>query len=107
MALSVWNSLSRHKDYCFCTIPGIDRSSAITVIAEIGVRMAQFDFPNAYTTGLVFLSNNKSVGKRKSFSISHTRVYLKRVLVQGAHVVMKDKAKNLNSQAMTPSGQVF
>ena len=69
-----------------CTIPGIDRSSAITVISEIGVDMAQFGSSKRLCcwAGL-------TPGKKKSVRISRAGVYLKPALVQVAHAAVKDK----------------
>ena len=74
------------------TIPGIDRSSAITVISEIGVDMAQFGSSKRLCcwAGLT-PGNNESAGKKKSVRISRAGVYLKPVLVQVAHAAVKDK----------------
>ena len=74
------------------TIPGIDRSSAITVISEIGVDMTQFGSSKRLCcwAGLT-PGNNESAGKKKSVRISRAGVYLKPVLVQAAHAVVKDK----------------
>ena len=54
-----------------CAIPGIDRSSAITVISEIGVDMAQFGSSKRLCcwAGLT-PGNNESAGK-KSLSAFH------------------------------------
>ena len=75
-----------------CTIPGIDRSSAITVISEIGVDMAQFGSSKRLCcwAGLP-PGNNESAGKKKSVRISRAGVYLKPALVQVAHAAVKDK----------------
>ena len=75
-----------------CTIPGIDRSSAITVISEIGVDMAQFGSSKRLCcwAGLT-PGNNESAGKKKSVRISRAGVYLKPALVQAAHAAVKDK----------------
>ena len=75
-----------------CTIPGIDRSSAITVISEIGVDMAQFGSSKRLCcwAGLT-PGNNESAGKKKSARISRAGVYLKPALVQVAHAAVKDK----------------
>lgn len=75
-----------------CTIPGIDRSSAITVISEIGVDMAQFGSSKRLCcwAGLT-PGNNESAGKKKSVRISRAEVYLKPALVQVAHAAVKDK----------------
>jgi len=75
-----------------CTIPGIDRSCAITVISEIGVDMTQFASSKRLCcwAGLT-PGNNESAGKKKSVRISRAGVYLKPALVQAAHAAVKDK----------------
>ena len=75
-----------------CTIPGIDRNSAITILSEIGVDMAQFGSSKRLCcwAGLT-PGNNESAGKKKSVRISRAGVYLKPALVQVAHVAVKDK----------------
>jgi len=75
------------------TIPGIDRSSAITIISEIGVDMAQFGSSKRLCcwAGLT-PGNNESAGKKKSVRISRAGVYLKPALVQAAHAAVKDKS---------------
>ena len=76
-----------------CTIPGIDRDGAITIISEIGVDMAQFGSSKRLCcwAGLT-PGNNESAGKKKSVRISRAGVYLKPALVQVAHAAMKDKS---------------
>ena len=75
-----------------CTIPGIDRSSAITVISEIGTDMTPFSNSKRLCcwAGLT-PGNNESAGKKKSVRISRAGVYLKPALVQVAHAAVKDK----------------
>lgn len=75
-----------------CTIPGIDRKSAITIISETGVDMTQFGSSKRLCcwAGLT-PGNNESAGKKKSVRISRAGVYLKPVLVQAAHAAVKDK----------------
>ena len=76
-----------------CTIPGIDRNSAITIISEIGTDMSQFGSAKRLCcwAGLT-PGNNESAGKKKSVRISRAGVYLKPALVQVAHAAVKDKA---------------
>jgi len=76
-----------------CTIPGIDRSSAITIISEIGTDMTQFGSSKRLCcwAGLT-PGNNESAGKKKSVRISRAGVYLKPALVQVAHAAVKDKS---------------
>ena len=73
-----------------CTIPGIDRSSAITIISEIGTDMTQFSNPKRLCcwAGLT-PGNNESAGKKKSVRITRAGVYLKPALVQVAHAAVK------------------
>ena len=75
-----------------CTIPGIDRNSAITIISEIGTNMDQFGSSKRLCcwAGLT-PGNNESAGKKKSVRISRAGVYLKPALVQVAHAAVKDK----------------
>lgn len=75
-----------------CTIPGVDRNSAITILSEIGVNMTQFGSSKRLCcwAGLT-PGNNESAGKKKSVRISRAGVYLKPALVQVAHAAVKDK----------------
>jgi len=69
-----------------CTIPGVDRNSAITIISEIGTDMSQFASSKRLCcwAGLT-PGNNESAGKKKSVRITRAGVYLKPALVQVAH----------------------
>jgi transposase len=73
-----------------CSIPGVDRRSAITIISEIGTDINQF--PNSKRlccwAGLT-PGNNESAGKKKSVRITRAGVYLKPALVQVAHAAVK------------------
>ena len=73
-----------------CTIPGVDRNSAITVISEIGIDMSQFCNSKRLCcwAGLT-PSNNESAGKKKSVRITRAGVYLKPALVQCVHAAVK------------------
>ena len=72
-----------------CTIPGIGRRSAITIISEIGTDMSQFGSSKRLCcwAGLT-PGNNESAEKKKSVQISRAGVYLKPALVQVAHAVV-------------------
>ena len=75
-----------------CTIPGIDRNSAITILSEISNDMSHF--PNHYRlASWAWLAPgcNESAGKKKSVKISRAGVYLKPCLVEVAHSAIKDK----------------
>ena len=75
-----------------CSVPGIDRKSAITIISEIGTDMSQFSshYHLASWAGLA-PGCNESAGKKKSVKISRAGVYLKPTLVEVAHCAVKDK----------------
>ncbi len=76
-----------------CTIPGLERKSAITIISEIGTDMAQFGSSKRLCcwAGLT-PGNNESAGKKKSVRITRAGVYLKPALVQVAHAAVKSNA---------------
>ena len=73
-----------------CTIPGVDKHSAITIISEIGTDMSQFSNSKRLCcwAGLT-PGNNESAGKKKSVRITRAGVYLKPALVQVAHAAVK------------------
>ena len=73
-----------------CTIPGIDRSSAIIIISEIGTDMTQFSNSKRLCSwaGLT-PGSNESAGKKKSVRITRAGIYLKPALVQVAHAAVK------------------
>ena len=75
-----------------CTIPGVDRTSAITIISEIGTDMSHFSSSKRLCcwAGLT-PGNNESAGKKKSVRITRAGVYLKLTLVQVAHAAVKCK----------------
>ena len=75
-----------------CTIPGIRRQSAISLISEIGTDMSQFDSSKRLCrwAGLT-PGNNESAGKKKSVRIARAGVYLKPALVEIAHAAVKSK----------------
>ena len=75
-----------------CSVPGVDRKSAIIIISEIGTDMSQFSshYRLAAWAGLA-PGCNESAGKKKSVKISRAGVYLKPTLVEVAHAAVKDK----------------
>jgi len=75
-----------------CTIPGIRRHSAITILSEIGTDMSLFDSSKRLCrwAGLT-PGNNESAGKKKSVRITRAGVYLKPALVEVAHAAVKSK----------------
>jgi len=75
-----------------CTIPGINRKSAITIISEIGTDISQFsDSKRLCCWAGLTPGNNESAGKKKSVRITRAGVYLKPALVQVAHAAVKAK----------------
>lgn len=76
-----------------CTIPGVDWSSAITILSEIGADMSQFSSSKRLCcwAGLT-PGSNESAGKKKSVRITRAGVYLKPALVQCAHAAVKSTA---------------
>jgi transposase len=75
-----------------CTIPGVDRKSAITIISEIGTDMSQFISSKKLCCWAGLSSgSNSSAGKKKSVRITRAGVYLKPMLVQVAHAAVKDQ----------------
>ena len=76
-----------------CTIPGVDRHSAIAIISEIGVDMAQFGSAKRLCcwAGLT-PTNNESAGKKKTVRIARAGVYLKPALVQVALASVQSNA---------------
>lgn len=73
-----------------CSIPGVDRRTAITIISEIGTDMTQFQSSKRLCcwAGLT-PGNNQSAGKKKTVRITRAGVYLKPALVQAAHAAVK------------------
>ena len=74
----------------FCTIPGMGRESALTILSEIGTDMTQFGSSKRLCSwaGLP-PGNNQSAGKKKSVRITRAGVYIKPMLVQVAHAAVK------------------
>ena len=73
-----------------CTIPGVDRTSAITIISEIGTDMSQFNSSKCLCCWVCLTpGNNESAGKKKPTKITRAGVYLKPALVQCAHAAVK------------------
>jgi len=76
-----------------CTIPGIDRNSAIGILSEISNDMSQFKSHYRLTSWAGLTPGcNESAGKKKSVKISRAGVYLKPYLVEVAHNAVKDKS---------------
>jgi len=77
----------------FCTVPGVKRDSAISVISETGTDMSQFGSSKRLCCwGGLTPGNNESAGKKKSVKITRAGVYLKPMLVQIAHAAVTSTA---------------
>ena len=77
-----------------CTVPGIDRRLAITILSEIGTDMSEFGSSRKFCAwaGLA-PGSNQSAGKKKSVKITRAGVYLKPALVEAAHAAVKSTEK--------------
>lgn len=75
-----------------CTIPGLNRNSAILILCEIGVDMSQFASYKRMTAwaGLT-PGHNESANKKKTVCITKAGTYLKPYLVEVAHAAVKCK----------------
>lgn len=75
-----------------CTVPGINRKSAITSISEISDDMSQFGSSKRLCcwAGLT-PGNNESASKKESVRITRAGVYLKLALIEIAHAAIKSK----------------
>lgn len=83
-----------YEDYIkfLCTIPGVDRNSAISIISEIGTDMSQFSSHYRLVSWAGLAPGcNESAGKKKSVKISRAGVYIKPALVEVAHAAVTDK----------------
>ena len=87
------NLIEPYEDYVklLCTIPGVDRNSAIVILSEIGTDMSQFSSHYHLTSWAGLCPGcNESAGKKKSVKISRAGVYLKPQLVECANAAVKD-----------------
>ena len=75
-----------------CTIPGFDKRTAQSVLAEIGTDMAPFPSANHLASWAgVCPGNNQSAGKRKSGASTHGNRWLKRALSQASWAASRAK----------------
>jgi len=75
-----------------CTIPGIDKVVAWTIISEIGSDVSAFpDAKHLASWAALCPGNNESAGKRKSGRTNKGNKYLRRALVQAAWAAGRSK----------------
>src|SRR5256886_15471360 len=80
-------------------IPGVDRTLAAVIIAEMGVDMSVFQSVSQLASWSgVCPGNNESAGKRKSSRIPKGNVYLTTALVEAAHAAAKAKGTYLRDK---------
>jgi transposase len=80
-------------------IPGIGRTSAEQIVAEIGVDMTRFPSPHHLCSWAgISPGNNESAGKRKSGKTRHGNKTLKKTLVQCATAAIKNKNSFFHAQ---------
>ena len=79
---------------CLIKIPGISYLAAMTIIAEIGVDMTQFETDKqlSYWAGLA-PANNESANKKKSIRVSKAGSYIKSLLMQCALSAIKSNSE--------------
>jgi transposase len=97
----IWQQIEPFEEVIllWSTIPGLDRLSAATLLAEIGSDMAQFPTAGhlASWAGLC-PGNNESAGKRKSGKLRHGNPWLRSLLCQAAWAVSRTKKTYLSAQ---------
>lgn len=80
-------------------IPGVDRTLAAVIIAELGVDMKVFETVSQLASWAgVSPGNNESAGKRKSSRIPKGNVYLKTALVEAATAAARAKGTYLRDK---------
>jgi len=80
-------------------IPGVERTLAAVIIAELGVDMSVFQSVSQLTSWAgVCPGNNESAGKRKSSRIPKGNVYLKTALVEAANSAARAKGTYLRDK---------
>lgn len=80
------------------TIPGVNRATAILIVAEIGVDMTRFpsDKHLASWAGMA-PGNNETGGKRRAAPTRKGNRFLKRALTQAAHAAARKKGSYLKA----------
>ena len=86
--------MAPHQDLFLrlCTVPGIDKIVAWTILAEIGADVSAFpDAKHLASWAALCPGNNESAGKRKSGRTNKGNKYLRRALIQAAWAAGRSK----------------
>jgi transposase len=88
------------------SITGVEKRSAESIIAEIGVDMSQFPSEGHLSSwGGVCPGNNESAGRRKSGKTTKGDTWLKGILIQAAHAASKAKNTYLKDKYHRVAGR--
>jgi len=90
---NICDTLYKEELQLLCTVPGIQKLSAMTIIAELGVDLKTF-VTAASLVGWVGLRprNDESAKKIKCRKITNGNKYLRRILVQCAWAITRSKS---------------
>lgn len=82
-----------------CTVPGIKKTAAIAIIAEIGTDMSKFySSMHLCSWGGVSPQNNRTAGKNKRTRSKPGNTYLKSMLAQCANAAVKETGTWINNK---------
>jgi transposase len=88
------------------TIPGVDRRTAETLIAEIGVEMSQFPTAGHLASWAGMCpGNNESGGKRRSGKTTKGSEWLRSALTEAAHAAARTKGSYLSARYVGIKGR--